>query len=105
MLIINGVAKRAMRLRRRANLLLSGSGLIFIQARVTSDNLETDSSTAPAARSLRKSIFFAGRKFLTPINHDYLTEASPGGQYILLTKSHVGSRAHFFLLGCRVLHF
>lgn len=62
-------------------------------------------SPPPPARSLRKSIFFAGRKFLTPINHDYLTEASPGGQYILLTKSHVGSRAHFFLLGCRVLHF
>lgn len=40
--------------------------------------------------------FSTRRKFLTTINHDYLTEASPTGQYILLTKSHVGSRAQFF---------
>lgn len=49
--------------------------------------------------ALRKNIFFFCMrwKFLTPINHDYSTEASPElGQYILLTKSHVGSRANFF---------
>lgn len=62
-----------------------------------------DSKTRRGVAVLRKSIFIflffffsTRRKFLTTINHDYLTEASPTGQYILLTKSHVGSRAQFF---------
>ena len=50
--------------------------------------------------------FFARRKFLTPINHDYLTEASPlGAVYFTYKVTRWITRALFSPLGCEGITF
>lgn len=50
--------------------------------------------------------FFARRKFLTPINHDYLTEASPlGAVYFTYKVTRWITRALFSTLGCEGITF